>query len=350
MTPDEVRDAVFTAATWRGYRRAAVDELVQRAAIQIEAGQSPARLVENANLEVERGGYSRRQVDGFLRELTDGWDTDSGSTGSWAQLGKAVGVRAVLILGVGAVIGALAGPAASATLLVFMMVVLQPVLGRRRYLRFLLLVRRQPSARVRFYAGGIAGAWINVGAVAIIGAFAGRSARGIGLTAHAVSRYEATQGHIAIAYFAILLVVTTVIIWRTSAEKLSRLRRLVLPIAQMLPTSPVERLTFAGVAITAGICEEILYRGFGIAYLRWIDPSIGRTSLVLITATAFGLAHLYQGPRNVLLTGIAGGIFASLTLATGTLLPAIVIHVLVDLRACVMPPKLVRQETITRRT
>jgi membrane protease YdiL (CAAX protease family) len=54
----------------------------------------------------------------------------------------------------------------------------------------------------------------------------------------------------------------------------------------------------------------------------------------------FGFVHLYQGPRNVILTGVFGGLFAWLTLATGTLLPAIVIHVLVDLRIVFLPTAL----------
>jgi len=57
----------------------------------------------------------------------------------------------------------------------------------------------------------------------------------------------------------------------------------------------------------------------------------------VVTAAAFGFAHLYQGTRGVLLTGLVGAYLAWLTLSTGSLLPAIVIHALIDLRVLALP-------------
>jgi membrane protease YdiL (CAAX protease family) len=36
----------------------------------------------------------------------------------------------------------------------------------------------------------------------------------------------------------------------------------------LLPRSSTDRLGFVAFAVTAGICEEILYRGFGFDYVR----------------------------------------------------------------------------------
>ncbi len=90
-------------------------------------------------------------------------------------------------------------------------------------------------------------------------------------------------------------------------------------------------------AVTAGICEEIVFRGFGFAYVRFLWPDATDGWLIVITSVVFGLAHLYQGLRGVVLTGLAGAVFASMTVTTGSLLPAIAVHAMVDLRILGLP-------------
>lgn len=138
---------------------------------------------------------------------------------------------------------------------------------------------------------------------------------------------------------AVLLSISTVLVWMLGPQGLRLVRRQVKGFRELMPTTPAERWYFAAVAASAGICEEILYRGFGISYLRWLAPGIDRTAIIVIIGAAFGFAHLYQGPRNVVLTGIIGGVFASITLSTGSLVPAIVVHALVDLRVCFLPSR-----------
>ena len=109
------------------------------------------------------------------------------------------------------------------------------------------------------------------------------------------------------------------------------------PVAALLPRTPAERRMFALLALTAGICEEVLYRGFGLAALRWAAPGLGHPALIAVTAVAFGLAHLYQGPVGVALTGLIGAYLAWIAIATGSLLPAMVLHALLDLRILALP-------------
>ncbi len=187
---------------------------------------------------------------------------------------------------------------------------------------------------------GIVGEWAYVGIVAIIGVLAGRNAASIGLTLHDLEPGAVTIVVEYIVLVALGLVVTTVIILRADPRVLDLVRRQVRGFIELLPRTRQERLVFAGLAVTAGICEEILYRGFGIAYIEWLLPGVDSAAIILIIGVTFGFVHLYQGPRNVILTGVLGGLFAWLTLATGTLLPAIVIHVLVDLRIVFLPTAL----------
>ena len=55
------------------------------------------------------------------------------------------------------------------------------------------------------------------------------------------------------------------------------------------------------------------------------------TAWAFVVATlVFGVGHAYQGVSGIAKTTLIGAILAALTYASGTLLPAIVLHVAVD--------------------
>jgi uncharacterized protein len=98
-----------------------------------------------------------------------------------------------------------------------------------------------------------------------------------------------------------------------------------------LPRTDSEFLWYGVLSVTAGICEELLYRGFLLRYLALVPWHLPMLAAVLIAAFAFGLAHLYQGISGLISTGIGGLLFAGLFLGTGTLVVPIVFHAALDL-------------------
>lgn len=107
----------------------------------------------------------------------------------------------------------------------------------------------------------------------------------------------------------------------------------------LLPRSAQERRLFALVGVTAGVCEEWLYRGFFLAVVAAVAGGPPVWALVLVAAVAFGLAHAYQGVGGILLTGTLGGVFAALYLGTGSLLLPVLLHAVVDLRFLLVPAR-----------
>jgi membrane protease YdiL (CAAX protease family) len=105
----------------------------------------------------------------------------------------------------------------------------------------------------------------------------------------------------------------------------------------VLPRTAGERRLFAVVGVTAGICEEWLYRGFFLAVVAAATGGPPAWALVLGAAGAFGLAHAYQGPAGVVSTGLLGGGMAVMYLQTGSLLLPVVLHALIDLRFLLVP-------------
>ena len=107
-------------------------------------------------------------------------------------------------------------------------------------------------------------------------------------------------------------------------------------VTALLPRTPAERRAFAGLAVTAGVCEEVLYRGVLLAIAAALLPGLTPWRLVLVSTLAFAVAHTYQGVAGMLTAAVLGGSLAVLYLGSGSLLLPILYHVLVNLRILVL--------------
>jgi len=107
----------------------------------------------------------------------------------------------------------------------------------------------------------------------------------------------------------------------------------------LLPRTAGERRLFTVVGVTAGVCEEWLYRGFFLAVVAAVAGGPSTGILVVVAAVAFGLAHAYQGPVGIVTTGVLGGVMAAVYLQTGSLLLPVVLHTVIDLRFLLVPSR-----------
>jgi len=106
---------------------------------------------------------------------------------------------------------------------------------------------------------------------------------------------------------------------------------------RLLPHSPVEFAPYCALAVTAGVCEEFLYRGFAMAALSRAGAPLW--GVIVISSALFGLAHSYQGKSGIAGTGILGLLFAVSRLVFNSLLPVMVWHAAVDVTAGVAGPR-----------
>jgi CAAX protease family protein len=100
---------------------------------------------------------------------------------------------------------------------------------------------------------------------------------------------------------------------------------------RILPRNAREFLVYASLAVTAGICEEFLYRGFAMAVLARAGLALWAT--VVLSSLFFGLAHVYQGRAGFVSTLLVGVVFALARTACHSLIPVMVWHSGVDLMA-----------------
>ena len=110
---------------------------------------------------------------------------------------------------------------------------------------------------------------------------------------------------------------------------------------RVLPKNSVEFLPYCALAITAGVCEEFLYRGFALAALSKVG--LPTWLVVLLTSLLFGLAHTYQGKSGVAGTSLLGLVFGTFRILTESLVPVTIWHATVDIIAGIAGRKYLMQ-------
>lgn len=98
-----------------------------------------------------------------------------------------------------------------------------------------------------------------------------------------------------------------------------------------LPHGIAERRWFAALGVTAGVTEELLFRGFLLRYLHTSPMHLPLIWAAVFSALIFGMHHLYQGWRGVIGAAVAGLIFTAALLVTGSLWVGMAYHAAVDL-------------------
>jgi membrane protease YdiL (CAAX protease family) len=104
-------------------------------------------------------------------------------------------------------------------------------------------------------------------------------------------------------------------------------------VVKFLPKTKKEKWLFSFVALSAGVCEEIIFRGFLVFLFLAIFPDMPIYLVVLIPIVIFGVGHLYQGLQGVMQTALVGAIFMCLYLVTNSLILPMLLHFFVDLVA-----------------
>lgn len=96
----------------------------------------------------------------------------------------------------------------------------------------------------------------------------------------------------------------------------------------MRPGNGFEIAAWIGLSVSAGICEEAVFRGY---LQQQFSAWTGRVSAgVLGQAAAFGLVHGYQGWKNMVLIFVLGCIYGILVLLRKGLRANMIAHVVAD--------------------
>jgi hypothetical protein len=118
-----------------------------------------------------------------------------------------------------------------------------------------------------------------------------------------------------------LLVVTAVLMHLDQAGKIESMRK---QLGFLTPGTNLELAVWFCVSITAGFCEEIIFRG----YLQRQFAAIANSMLVgvLFSALVFGASHGYEGTARMILIAIYGLMFGVLAWWRKSLRPGMMAH------------------------
>jgi membrane protease YdiL (CAAX protease family) len=246
------------------------------------------------------------------------------------------------------------GPAALAAVVVAgYLVVGEPVVGHVLHRRFEGRLRTDPGARRSFYCRLLVLEW----GLALLALIVWLSSPAVDAGAVGLRWPERWPGPLT---GAVVLLVLLFVVASTRALRSGALLDAAVPARRpghsppthgrhaeppgaanlaLLPRTAGERRLFTLVGLTAGVCEEWLYRGFFLAVVAALAGGLPAVVLVLVAAVAFGLAHAYQGRVGVVTTGVLGGVMAAVYLDTGSLLLPVLLHALIDLRFLLVPAR-----------
>ncbi|MEM7355219.1 MAG: type II CAAX endopeptidase family protein [Acidobacteriota bacterium] len=186
--------------------------------------------------------------------------------------------------------------------------------------------------RGRVYCELILVQWTAVLSLAGIWWLGARSVSALGMAADLSAGFSSAWGIGAWSASVLTSIYLLFRIWAVgrSSEARQQVREQFGEVDFILPRTPAQLRGFSAVGLTAGICEEILYRGF---LLWWFQAAVGLglTAAAVASTLVFGLGHAYQGWQGMIRAGMMGALLMAVRLAAGSLWPAMALHAAVDI-------------------
>ncbi len=212
-------------------------------------------------------------------------------------------------------------------LLLAFLVVVFPVAGTISYFRYVRRIERgEDPERVKQYQSTFLVEWSLFAVLVALWIWAGRDFALLGFTTP--SGAGEIAGALLVAGLAVFLIFSRKKAERATESERADYRKALGTVRYFLPVNRRELKFFYGLSVTAGIVEEMVYRG----YLFWLfAPLMPVWAVVIASAAVFALAHLYQGINGALQVFLVGLGFGGLYLLTGSIWIPILAHALMDI-------------------
>lgn len=212
-------------------------------------------------------------------------------------------------------------------LFILLLFVVQPIHGRISWARYIRQIEAGASADpVRLYVQTAIMEWTALFALLVSWFLLGRPLADLGFTA------PGGTGFLLGCVIVALVTAYFLYAWRKTATMTTEERQKEIEslgsLVHFLPLTARQLRHFDALSVTAGIVEEIVFRGFVIWYLAHAMPV---WAAVIVSSVFFGLVHSYQGAAGIVRTGLIGLSFALLYVLTGSIWLPIVGHIIFDM-------------------
>lgn len=226
------------------------------------------------------------------------------------------------------------------SVLVFALVY-EPFFGYKDFQKLRLHIQTDKMARSRYYKSTMIGLWIPTLFILLVVFFSELSLNQIGIQLLDINTnlFGPLLTYILIGVFTLVSII--LLVYTVASKWMPRLRQQLQSeraktketatfLTVLLPETKKEKKLWNYVSITAGVTEEIIYRGFLIFAFGALFPHLSIWWVCLAASVLFGLAHTYQGLTGVIRTTVIGFFFSMVYIALGSIVPLILFHALVD--------------------
>jgi membrane protease YdiL (CAAX protease family) len=226
---------------------------------------------------------------------------------------------------------------------ILLLFVVQPIHGAYAFRRYVARVEAgEPSNLVRMYLQTLVLEWVFLAALAIAWFTFNRPVAELGFVAPGGVGFWSGTALLALVIGYMLYA------WKAAkhmsdderAKQVQSLGKLV----HVLPHTRRDLRHFIGLSITAGIVEEIVYRGFVLWDLGLFMPL---WAAVVASSVAFGIGHSYQGAMGALRCGLIGLVFAVFYIVTGSIWLPIIGHAILDILQGMSVTEILRKDSVT---
>ena len=193
----------------------------------------------------------------------------------------------------------------------------------------------RPHGRLMLYVATIAVDWVIVGYI-----WMGLTRRGVSLRDVIGGKWQSADDVVidfalAVGFWvtwSFLVVLTSLALRHASldpAHTMGRISELKKTLGFIVPQGAAEMAAFIALTLTAGFCEEVIYRGYFQQQFRAWTHNIW---LALVAqGVLFGASHGYQGWRSMTVIAIFGCAFGALAAWRKNLRPGMMAHAWQDL-------------------
>ncbi len=175
-----------------------------------------------------------------------------------------------------------------------------------------------PRNKLFFYLTTMAWEWLLVGYIYWGLRRRGKSFRNIaGKSWNSVGSFFLDFA-IAFGFWIAAIVILAIVANAMHAAGMSEAAR------KLAPHGTLESVIWVALSITAGFCEETIFRGYlQRQFVAWTHSApVG----VILSAAMFGAGHIYQGGKATVVIGVYGLMFGILAEARKNLRPGIMVH------------------------
>jgi uncharacterized protein len=193
----------------------------------------------------------------------------------------------------------------------------------------------RPHGRLILYVGTIVVDWVIVGYI-----WMGVKRRGVRLRDLIGGKWQRFEDFVRDVFIAICFWIGSSLVLAAAklaiglatldpGKTLGQVGELKKTLGFLVPQGPLEVAGYIALTLTAGFCEELLYRGYLQRQFRaWTNSA---AVAILAQGIVFGASHGYQGWRFMALIAVYGCLFGIVVAWRKTLRPGMMAHAWQDL-------------------